>query len=119
MKKVVIVGITSIFICGILKAVLPIINYQGYLVNGYKQPKKWTIAIFMNADNNLESAAIGDINEMERGIDTSLYNVVVQIDRIPGYDNSNGDWTTTRRYYITPDPLTDTIIRSQLILLMG
>ena len=30
-------------------------------------------------------------------------NVVVQIDRIPGYDDSNGDWAGARRYYITKD----------------
>jgi len=30
-------------------------------------------------------------------------NIVVQADRIPGYNISNSDWTTTRRYYITQD----------------
>ncbi|MBD3217047.1 MAG: hypothetical protein GF310_02135, partial [candidate division Zixibacteria bacterium] len=63
--------------------------------------KEWTIMIYMGADNNLESAAIDDINEMEWIGSTINSNVVVQIDRIPGYDYSNGNWTTTRRYYIT------------------
>ena len=76
--------------------------------------KPWTILVFMNGDNNLEGAAIDDINEMERAVDTTLYNVVVEIDRIPGYDNSNGNWATTRDYYITYDPNGDRIIRSEL-----
>ncbi|MFA5032360.1 MAG: clostripain-related cysteine peptidase [bacterium] len=76
--------------------------------------KKWTILVFMNGDNDLESYAIEDINEMERGIDTSKYTVVAEVDRIPGYDSSNGNWTSTRRYLITPDNNTDNIIRSEL-----
>ncbi|MDD2890432.1 MAG: clostripain-related cysteine peptidase [bacterium] len=76
--------------------------------------KKWTILVFINGDNDLESFAIEDINEMEEGIDTSKYTVVVEVDRIPGYDSSNGNWTTTRRYLITPDNNTDNIIRSEL-----
>lgn len=77
-----------------------------------KQVKQWTIMVFMNGDNDLEGDAIGDINEMESTIDTSLYNVIVEIDRIGGGpwnsanwidDVSNGNWTGTRDYYILPD----------------
>lgn len=84
-----------------------------------RRQKSWTILIFMNGDNNLESSAIDDINEMERAVDTTLYNVIVTIDRIPGYDNSNGNWTTTRDYYITYDSSMDRIIRSYLIWDLG
>jgi len=70
--------------------------------------------IYLDADNNLESAGIDDINEMEIVGSSSDINIVVQIDRIPysvlasnnqGYadDISNSNWTTTRRYYITQD----------------
>jgi len=59
--------------------------------------------IYLDADNNLESAGINDINEMEMVCSSSKVNIVVQADRIPGYDISNSDWTTTRRYYITQD----------------
>ena len=79
-------------------------------------PKQWSIFVFMNGDNNLEGAAIGDINEMERAVDTSKYNLIVEFDRIPGYDNSNGDWTSTRDYRITYDSNTDTTIRSQMLV---
>ena len=44
--------------------------------------------IYMAADNNLESAAIEDLNEMEMIGSTTNSNVwgIVQIDRAPGYD---------------------------------
>ena len=84
-------------------------------ITGVRPLKPWSIFVFMNGDNNLEGCAIDDINEMERAVDTTKYNLIVELDRIPGYDASNGDWTTTRDYRITYDPNNDRIIRSQLI----
>ncbi len=63
----------------------------------------WTVMVYMDGDNDLESAALDDLNEMESAGSTANVNIVVQIDRIPGYDSSNGNWTTTRRYYVTQD----------------
>uniref|UniRef100_A0A7C4TEL7 T9SS type A sorting domain-containing protein n=1 Tax=candidate division WOR-3 bacterium TaxID=2052148 RepID=A0A7C4TEL7_UNCW3 len=81
--------------------------------------KEWTIMVYMNADNNLETYGIQDFNEMEAGGGSnSNRNVVVQIDRIPGYDNSNGDWTGCRRYYVTSDNNSSTI-NSTLIQDLG
>jgi len=59
--------------------------------------------VYLDSDNNLESAGINDINEMEMVGSTTDVNIVVLADRIPGYDISNSDWTNTRRYYITKD----------------
>jgi len=75
---------------------------------------EWTVMVYLDADNNLESAGIDDINEMEMVGSTSEVNIVVKVDRIPysvlaanneGYadDISNSNWTGTRRYYITQD----------------
>lgn len=75
---------------------------------------EWTVMVYLDSDNNLESAGIDDINEMEMVGSTADVNIVVQADRIPysvlaanneGYadDISNSNWTTTRRYYITQD----------------
>ena len=65
--------------------------------------KKWTILIYIAADNNLERYGIEDINEMEMvGSDNNI-NIVVQIDRRIGYDSTNGDWTDTRRGIILKD----------------
>jgi len=74
--------------------------------------------VYVDGDNNLEGAGIDDLNEMEVAGSTSDVNIVVQFDRIDGYDSSNGDWTTARRYYVTQD--TDpAIINSILIQDLG
>jgi hypothetical protein len=73
------------------------------------QIPEWVFIIYMDADNNLESAGIDDINEMETVGSNLNINIIVQIDRADGYDNSNGDWKGVRRYFITKDYDTDTI----------
>jgi hypothetical protein len=64
---------------------------------------RWTVLIFMNGDNNLEFAAIEDLNEMEEVGSSLNVNIIAQVDRIDGFDVSNGDWTDTRRYRIIHD----------------
>lgn len=71
--------------------------------------KNWTFMVYLDADNDLESAGIEDINEMEvEGSDENI-SIVVQIDRISGYDSTNGDWTGAKRFNITKDFNTDNI----------
>lgn len=65
--------------------------------------KEWTILVYLDADNDLEGDGIVDVNEMEQVGSDEHVNVVVQMDRIPGEDDSNGDWTDTRRFYILWD----------------
>ncbi len=67
--------------------------------------------VYLDADNNLESAGIDDMNEMEKVGSTDDVNIVVQMDRIEGYDTSNGDWTDTRRFRMEEDN-DDTMINS-------
>ena len=64
---------------------------------------KWTFMVYLDADNNLEEYGIEDFNEMEEIGSTDDVNIIVQMDRIPGEDNSNGDWTDTRRFRIIKD----------------
>jgi hypothetical protein len=80
--------------------------------------KPWTFMVFLNADNNLEGAGIKDFNEMEQTGSNSNMNVIVQMDRCSGYDYSNGNWTDTRRYYVTKDNDMRTI-HSKLLQDMG
>lgn len=75
-------------------------------------PAYWTVMVYMDGDNNLEGAAIDDLNELEVAGSTSNVNVVVQCDRINGYDASNGDWTGCRRYEVATDTGYDTTIVS-------
>lgn len=69
----------------------------------------WTILVYLDADNDLETAGIRNFNQMETVGSTKDVRIVVQIDRHPAYDTTNGDWTDTRRYLITHDNDTSTM----------
>jgi hypothetical protein len=68
-----------------------------------KSQAEWTIMVYINGKNNLEPFAIKDINEMEQVGSSSKVNIVVEMGRMDGYDTSNGDWKTTRRYLVQKD----------------
>lgn len=78
------------------------------------EPPAWTVLVYMNADNDLESQAIADINELERG-EWPQAAIYVLADRADGYDTSNGDWRDTRLLRIEHDPADDGVIRSPRI----
>jgi hypothetical protein len=61
---------------------------------------KWTFMVYLDADNNLEPDGIRDFLEMASIGSTAGVNIVVQMDRISGYDTSHGNWTGTRRFLI-------------------
>jgi clostripain len=72
----------------------------------------WLFMVYLDADNNLESAGIDDFNEMETAGSTGDVAIVVQMDRAAqdyGDDTSNGDWTGAKRFYVTQDSDTSTI----------
>lgn len=64
---------------------------------------RWTILVYMDGDNNLESYVHHDINELESGGDGGGVEILVQADRAEGEDDGAGDWTDTRRYRIVGD----------------
>jgi hypothetical protein len=88
------------------------------------QTKKWTVAVYMNGDNELESsitggvryvsnatgvyalkealnAGVGDFHDELAALgSTDNVHVVALIDRTPGYVRNMDDWTNTRLYYI-------------------
>lgn len=61
----------------------------------------WTFMVYQDADNNLEPDAVDDFLEMASVGSTADVNIVVQFDRIDGYDSRYDDWTGTKRYYVT------------------
>ncbi len=63
----------------------------------------WTVLVYMDGDNNLESYVMHDLNELEEGGEGQNVRVLVQADRIEGYADNGGDWTGTRRYEIVGD----------------
>lgn len=75
---------------------------------------RWTVMVYMAADNNLETYAIQDLNEMETIGSGGGISVVAQVDRSASYDTTNGNWSGTRRYYITKDSDTSTVASQQV-----
>jgi hypothetical protein len=73
-----------------------------------RPPKKaaWTVMVYISGDNNLEEYVVLDI-ETELAISGSSKEVQVLAlaDRIPGYDDSRGDWTNTLLFRVTKDML--------------
>lgn len=71
---------------------------------GYRFDKKWTVMIYMDGDNSLETELLNDLNEMEmidfngRGAD-----VIVLADRIGGGAAGDGDWKGSRLYHMCHD----------------
>jgi hypothetical protein len=73
---------------------------------GSKSGRKWTFIIYMAADNDLESAAIADLNELEAVLyGSSPISILVLLDRHPGYDMTNDNWSSTRLFEVKTDPL--------------
>jgi len=73
----------------------------------------WTVMVFINGDNDLEEYGLQDLEEMEQVGSTAEVNVIVQLDRARGYDRTDGDWTSTRRYRVarhTPDGIGSAVI---------
>lgn len=46
--------------------------------------KDWTVMVYMAADNNLDTYALDDINEMEMALPIDSADVLVYLDRAPG-----------------------------------
>ena len=71
--------------------------------------REWAIFVYMSADNNLESAAIADLLEMEKSkLNTNNVTVLVLLDRNPSYDSSNGNWHNTKLYRVKTNNISNT-----------
>ena len=78
------------------------INYD---IQGESIGRKWTFIIYMAADNDLESAAIANFNELEAvRYGSAPISILVLLDRSPHFDQTNGNWTDTRLFEIKSDP---------------
>ena len=79
---------------------------------GRDSTAQWNYLVYMAADNNLERFAIQNIMDMKEVGSTEDVNILVLLDRSPGYDKTNGDWTDTRLLYITKEgSLNDDIVK--------
>ncbi|MGB0640912.1 MAG: clostripain-related cysteine peptidase [Myxococcota bacterium] len=64
---------------------------------------EWTVMVYLAGDNNLEEAALIDLNEMEAVGSTDEVNLLIEIDRSPGYVDYDGNWSGARRYRAEKD----------------
>lgn len=69
--------------------------------------KDWTFMVYLDGDNDLEDSAIDDFLEMASAGSDGNVNIVVQLDRIWGYDSRYDNWTDTRRGIVMPDDVPD------------
>ncbi len=64
----------------------------------------WLIMLYQDADDKvLEKDIFLDLNEAERVGSSERVHIVSQIDRFRGGYQADGNWDSTRRYYVTQD----------------
>jgi hypothetical protein len=64
----------------------------------------WLIMLYQNADDKvLEKDIYVDLNEAERVGSSDRVQIVSQIDRFQAGYQADGNWTSTRRFYVTQD----------------
>lgn len=94
-----------------LNGAFPDLPAYGFELPEVKTPaapalKEWTVMIFVNGKNNLESSTLVDVNQMELAGTSAGVNIVVELGRAKveeDDDTSEGDWTGVRRYLIVKD----------------
>ena len=104
-----------------------IIVSQDILSTRTYEPKdydyEWVVMVYLDGDNNLEEAAVDDLNELEAGLGSSTdIKIIVLIDRAEGYDTTNGDWTEARIYEVVSDEtstIASTLLSNEGELNMG
>lgn len=90
----------------------PDLEAAGYPTLAVQPIAQWTVLAYLGADNNLEAGLLYDLDEMERGGGSDeTVRVITLVDRAEGYDDSNGDWTDTRLYEVSPDKSNDAAVR--------
>jgi hypothetical protein len=81
--------------------------------------ESWTIMLYQDADDKvLEKDIYIDLNEAERIGSTDRVNIVAQVDRYRGGYKGDGNWTSTKRFYVTQDDDLDRV-RSEEIADLG
>lgn len=71
-------------------------------IRGVDPAREWTVMIYMNGDNDLESAMLNDFHELAKLPESKRVSIVVQLDRHDRHWDGDGDWTDARRFEIRP-----------------
>ena len=81
--------------------------------------QKWLIMLYQDADDKiLEQDIYIDLNEAEKAGSTDRVQIVAQMDRFRGGFSDDGNWTSTKRFYVTQDNDL-TRVRSQQVADLG
>ncbi len=65
----------------------------------------WLIMLYQDADDKILEKDIDiDLNEAERAGSSDRVQIVAQLDRYRGGYRGDGNWTSTKRFYVTFDP---------------
>jgi hypothetical protein len=80
-----------------IRRLVPMNDSNGVKADG----GNWTFMVYLDGDNDLEGDCINIFLNLSSVGSTSQVNIVVQLDRIGGYDDRFGDWTDCKRFYVT------------------
>ncbi len=65
---------------------------------------RWLVMLYQDADDKILEEDINvDLNEAERAGSSDAVHVVTQLDRYQGGYRGDGDWDSTRRFYVSHD----------------
>ncbi|HNC08986.1 MAG TPA: clostripain-related cysteine peptidase [Anaerolineales bacterium] len=79
------------------------------------EPGTWLVMLYQNADDEiLEQDIFIDLNEAEVVGSTDQVKIVSQIDRFNGAYDGDGDWISTKRYFVTQDDNLESIASEEL-----
>ncbi|MBI5952878.1 MAG: hypothetical protein HY865_14570 [Chloroflexi bacterium] len=79
------------------------------------EPGTWLVMLYQNADDEiLEEDIFIDLNEAEIVGSTDAVTIVSQIDRYDGAYDGDGDWISTKRYFVTQDGDLETVASDEL-----
>lgn len=68
------------------------------------EAKSWLVMLYQDADDKiLEQDIYIDLNEAERVGSSEHVHIVAQLDRYRGGFSGDGDWSSTKRFYVTRD----------------
>lgn len=97
------------FVLTILIVFMLVVSVAGSAYAAPPTKAKWTVMIYMSADNDLEYYVVPDIEtELAATGSSTDVQIVALADRAPGYDTSRGDWQTTKLFHVTQGMTADT-----------
>jgi len=70
---------------------------------GAAAEREWTVMYYLDADCDLEPPMLDDLDEMEMVGATDAVNILALVDRSPGYETRDGNWSNSRLLFVTHD----------------